>query len=246
MAKFQRLSNEQLDQMNQLGFVHVTGLKAIDFKVGARREIMIQALAGQTSTLCCNVDKVVMVTEDGQVWLAHYNENTYNDMCGLVHQLGIRTGHAFVPCTNGESIPTGDLLRRIAEPYEDSDMTVDRVFGPLTTTSKGKLPNLPPDSLTIANGQVQTVEEWTLWNLQPFITIDIRRLPDGQFRSSIGSPEHGGRTREGTIEKVTEILHPNFAAWYKYVFSLTGLIPNLEVQALRQYELRFVQPAKVA
>ncbi len=114
------------------------------------------------------------------------------------------------------------------------------------TQTENKLPDLPPSTLTIENGQVQVVEEWTMWNGQPWCTVRIERIGHNLFRSAIGDPEHGGGGARGTIEKVTEGLHNNFVAWYRYLFSLVELNDSISQPQLARYELRFVPAAKAA
>ena len=116
----------------------------------------------------------------------------------------------------------------------------------MTNASPRKRPEgLPPDTLSIKNGQVHAVEEFTLWNGTAWKTLSIERIGKDRFRANMSDPEHGGGgPREGTLEEATEGLHHNFVAWYKYVFSLVELHSSIiSYQSLERYELKFEQRA---
>jgi hypothetical protein len=74
-----------------------------------------------------NNGKIVINTEDGQVWLAAYSPD-YKRQQVLAHSLCPKGTGAFVPCSNGETIHVSPVLRRIADPYEGSQMTTSRLF----------------------------------------------------------------------------------------------------------------------
>jgi len=48
-----------------------------------------------------------------------------------------------------------------------------------------------------------------LWNLEPSITLNVQRTEKG-FSCYKGDPEHGGSSRQGTLEESLGGLHENF------------------------------------
>lgn len=84
-----------------------------------------------------------------------------------------------------------------------------------------QLRDLPPSTIMVKNGRVMAVEQWTLWNLVPSITMHIQRLDDGTFVSYIGDPEHGGgSSRAEQLASVLEGLHPEIKQGYLDLFAL--------------------------
>lgn len=74
--------------------------------------------------------------------------------------------------------------------------------------------------IVIKAGQVQSVEEWVLWNGTPANTISIERTVNG-FSSTISDPEHGGRFSEGkTLVEVLGGLHESVQAEYVKLFNM--------------------------
>lgn len=99
---------------------------------------------------------------------------------------------------------------------------------------------LPTDRITVApDGAVIGIRHWVLWNNQPSITIEINRLPSGEYISNIGDPEHGGGQRIGTLEEVLGGLHPEVSAKYTALFSLSNPTEaDLKTIGFEDYEIR--------
>jgi hypothetical protein len=110
---------------------------------------------------------------------------------------------------------------------------------------KNRPEGLPPDTLKIRDGKVWFLEEWTLWNQAPSNTLMIEKLGHDHYRCYAGEPEHGGGTKQGSLEEVLTGLHANFAAAYRYIFSLVELDPERHYQMLTGYELEF-EPMAIA
>jgi hypothetical protein len=101
------------EEFRKAGFVHVTGLPVIGHLDDLRgREWCIQARSCQLGRTDCNNGKIVVVTPDGEVWLASSTNNTL-DFANAFNT----EGGAFVPCSNGESVHMNFILERIADPY---------------------------------------------------------------------------------------------------------------------------------
>ena len=145
------VSDEQRARAKELmaaGFVHVTGLPACNYWEDAGRaaavavakaldrykiveaggadpnafvtigetKYVIQAERRWLGHSDYNNGVGVIVTHDGEVWIG-----TSMMACGGVRcKYGPRQG-AFVPCSNGESIPMHLLMERVANPYSDCD-----------------------------------------------------------------------------------------------------------------------------
>jgi hypothetical protein len=105
------------------------------------------------------------------------------------------------------------------------------------------LNDLPPNLLTIKNGQVQILEIWCCWNGENSMTTRIERLGENHFRMYSGDPGHGGGTSHGTLDEVLQGLHPNVAAEYRYIFSLVELSPTSDFRMLPQFERKFLAVA---
>ena len=97
---------------------------------------------------------------------------------------------------------------------------------------------LPASKIVVSKGMVQSIEVWTLWNGDPARTTLITRTSKG-FTSSIGDPEHGGRSREGVeLGDVMGGLHRNVRAKYELLFGmhdategqLRRYFPNYEIK----------------
>jgi hypothetical protein len=101
--------------LQQLGLVHVTGLRS--WNVNGSNPDPIQAHKAHLGCWDYNNGKLVVVTVDGEVWLGVAIANfrccpSHREICP--HGQG-----AFVPCSNGEELSTHSLLRRLASPYDD-------------------------------------------------------------------------------------------------------------------------------
>ena len=89
----------------------------------------------------------------------------------------------------------------------------------MSRTATPSLPECPKSKITIRDGQVVALEEWTLWNLVPWVTIEMRREPAG-FYCATGDPEHGGGSDRGTLEHVLAFFHEKIADGYRRLFEL--------------------------
>ncbi len=96
---------------------------------------------------------------------------------------------------------------------------------------------LPKDSVHLKDGRVQTLSEWTLWNLDPWETVRIEKQSDGSFICHVGDPEHGGGTSRGTLVEVLAWAHPTIRAKLVNIFALQGLTPESQVDELKGYEI---------
>lgn len=62
----------------------------------------------------------VAVTLDGEVWIRHASENhatNCEEFAQLLERLCPNGEGAFVPCSNGEAVPSHMILTRISDPY---------------------------------------------------------------------------------------------------------------------------------
>jgi hypothetical protein len=108
------LSAEKIARAKELvaaGFVHVTGLPTYNF---GRPQYVIQATMDQLARFDYNNGKGVIVTVDGEVWLAVGSQLSTD----VTNKYAGRSG-AIVPCSNGEEVPMHLLLERVANPYSD-------------------------------------------------------------------------------------------------------------------------------
>ena len=91
--------------------------------------------------------------------------------------------------------------------------------------------DLPKSRILIRNGVVQSINEWVLWNGTPANTLTIERTKN-DFSSTIGDPEHGGRTRSATeLSDVLGGLHQNVREKYVNLFNLQ----NPTVEQVQQF-----------
>jgi hypothetical protein len=105
--------------------------------------------------------------------------------------------------------------------------------------------SLPKSKIVVRRGRVAEVQEWTLWNLVPWITIEIRREGKGFF-AAIGDPEHGGGSDRGPLAKVLAGLHPKIRANYERLFALRNpTAADIRTAGFKGYEITF-EPAKAA
>lgn len=114
------ISSERLvraENLRKAGFVHITGLPVShpgDTGQSGDREHIIQTSRQSLSRADANNGKVVVITIDGEVWLAINCENTRNTAIRFAKCEG-----AFVPCSNGETIHMSWILERLVDPYSD-------------------------------------------------------------------------------------------------------------------------------
>ena len=107
-------------------------------------------------------------------------------------------------------------------------------------------PELPPSTITVKDGRVVEAKQWVLWNLEPFPTIIVRREPDGTFFSSIGDPEHGGGSANGTLREVLQGLHPTVRQRYEALFGLTLRPGTADLHRLGFDNYRIIYDAPLA
>lgn len=131
---------ERAKELMAAGFVHVTGLPTINqhdlavylcrtaevavlkrYKIvedgvepNYPEEHVIQASKCSLGHCDYNNGKTVIVTGDGEVWLAVGGARGSDVRCKYALVQG-----AFVPCSNGEEVPMHLLLERVANPYSD-------------------------------------------------------------------------------------------------------------------------------
>jgi hypothetical protein len=105
--------------------------------------------------------------------------------------------------------------------------------------------SLPKSKIVVRRGRVVKVEEWTLWNLVPWVTIEIRREGESFF-AAIGDPEHGGGSDRGPLSKVLAGLHPTIRANYERLFALRNPTEaDIRKAGFKGYEITF-EPTKAA
>ena len=104
------IDEKRTRKLVDLGFVNVTGLPTQSMPNEPGEPI--QAQRSQLGKHDYNNGKMVVVTEDGEVWLrgGHLDPSLLGDICP-------KGNGAFVPCTNGESINGSYLLERVANPF---------------------------------------------------------------------------------------------------------------------------------
>ncbi|MFA5070452.1 MAG: hypothetical protein WC528_04180 [Patescibacteria group bacterium] len=95
---------------------------------------------------------------------------------------------------------------------------------------------LPPDTIQVINGQVVEIEEYTLWNLEPCLTISITRQ-EKSFVAIAQDPEHGGTRREGSLEEVLSLFHPKIAKPFRQAFQLENATPALLKKLLPRHQI---------
>ena len=76
---------------------------------------------GENGRHCYNNGVRVAITHDGEVWLqaCPMHRNLYPDLDEVLAKLCPKPGDAFVPCSNGEAVPSYMLLNRVSDPYWD-------------------------------------------------------------------------------------------------------------------------------
>lgn len=98
------------------GFVHVTNLPTCHDD----KEDVIRARTGENGRQDHNNGMDVAITLDGEVWLRAYPTYTrYADLETVLKELCPNKGDAFVPCSNGEAIPSYLVFKRVSDPYWD-------------------------------------------------------------------------------------------------------------------------------
>jgi hypothetical protein len=80
------------------------------------------------------------------------------------------------------------------------------------------------DRVTVTDGRVSRVEEYTTWNRVAgggYFTLDRRGEQD--FLCNSGDDEHGGGQVRGTLEQAVAGLHETFQQQYIALFNLSNL-----------------------
>ena len=95
--------------LKSLGFVRVDGLNCF---TPYRKCEPIKANPGDEWRRETNNGKIAVASPEGEVWLRAV-QNLPQDFLDSLKDL---RGGIFVPCSNMEDIPTGEFLRRIADP----------------------------------------------------------------------------------------------------------------------------------
>lgn len=116
MPTTQLSSNKvRTSDLRKHGFVHVTGLMMYDGHGNSTRRI--QPVRRQLGKHDDNNGKMVLITEDGEVWL-RTSAGPYSLELSEVVELYAPNGRgACVYCSNGENLTTGDILDRVEDPF---------------------------------------------------------------------------------------------------------------------------------
>jgi len=129
MSTFSRLPDDVLTELRRLGFVHVSGLETTTMFGSTQKKETIEANQMNCGKWEVNHGMAVIVTVDGQVWCAAIRRDTYQAVETLAKKLCPNGRGVFVPLSNGESVVHSSyLFTRFADPYEDGEMTVSRIF----------------------------------------------------------------------------------------------------------------------
>ncbi len=96
--------------------------------------------------------------------------------------------------------------------------------------------DLPSSKIVIKSGRVTSVVEYTMWNTEPAKTLSAKRELIG-FSAYIGDPEHGGRTRRGTLGRVFGALHPNVKVKYVKLFRMRVATPEKVKKLFPRHEV---------
>lgn len=117
MISFRRLSKEQLQSLQKLGFVHITGLEIVT--TGDPDWQTIEAKPSELGKWNIRNMVVALVTHDGQIWIGCLREGTGGDLMYLMFkELQLSKGEVRVPCSGRDkNILTSHILSRIADPY---------------------------------------------------------------------------------------------------------------------------------
>lgn len=110
-------------ELQRFGFVHVTGLIALD--VGSRGgEWEVCATEEDRGRWNTNNNMIAAVTTEGEIWLAKAGQkvdlSTGSELARVLEGLCPHgQGGLYVPCSNGQTIDGLCLLGRMQDPAED-------------------------------------------------------------------------------------------------------------------------------
>lgn len=92
------------------------------------------------------------------------------------------------------------------------------VSGVDTHRTAKKISELPQDVIRVKGTKVIYYAEFTLWNLDPWRTLEIRLLEDGSYFCASSTPDGGGQTT-GTLDHILATFHPDIAARYRNILT---------------------------
>ena len=117
LAVIAKTTEEERKVLALAGFVHVTGLTEWGPMNGQKSVIGEYLPARWLGRYDMNNGKAVFVTSGGEVWLGYPGSRKHETGMEEVVPVICPNGQgAFVPCSNGETINTGDILARLADP----------------------------------------------------------------------------------------------------------------------------------
>jgi len=105
-------------ELAKYGFVHVTGLPT--HRGLEQEKHRIEADDSRPGRHDFNNSVMVVNTLDGEVWIRHASDNKVTDTAefeDLLLKLCPNGAGAFVPCSNGEAVPSYMILIRVSDPY---------------------------------------------------------------------------------------------------------------------------------
>lgn len=111
------INQQRTRELQSHGFVHVTGLRA--YGPDSESSYVIQPQLYQLGKHDRNNGKMVLITEDGEVWLRSGAGITSLELSDTTELYAPNGAGAFVPCSNGEHLTTGDMLDRVMDPFSD-------------------------------------------------------------------------------------------------------------------------------
>lgn len=79
MALFKPLPPEILERLRTLGFVHISGLTHYRFNGSGAEKTHVEIYQTHFGKWQMNNSKIVIVTSDGQIWLATYTNPSLSD-----------------------------------------------------------------------------------------------------------------------------------------------------------------------
>ncbi|MFA6587550.1 MAG: hypothetical protein WCT08_00605 [Patescibacteria group bacterium] len=108
-----KTNQQERDALRRFGFVHVTGLEAYGNHAGEYiGERLTDAKMGKWST---NNGIMVIITHGGEVWLGT-TPSHLPVFIPILRALCPKGEGGFVPCSNGETLNTFLVLKRLSDP----------------------------------------------------------------------------------------------------------------------------------